>query len=138
MAATSAYQSIRLVDPLLLNCVEATDLLSRINDRDETTSFSTSRLGLPLNGIEKNLISILVLLLNRTDRCRHPFKDTSLEENCFKSILRGCSHTLSAIIYNLSRLELREFLDTAAWEESQNLLDIYDRSLAKLHGILNS
>ncbi|KAJ9602538.1 hypothetical protein H2200_013081 [Cladophialophora chaetospira] len=136
MASRSAYEAIRLIDPLLLNCVEASELMIHIDGRHDSP-LSTTNIGQPLNSIEKSLVGALVLLLNRTDHCRHPFRDTSLEENCFKAILRGCSDLMSALIYNLSLLKARKSPVTATWPDLQNLLEVYERSLANLLGILS-
>lgn len=136
MASTSAYEPIRLIDPLLLDCVKAGESLKRLDSHHENT-FPTTRVGQSLNSIEQSLIGALILLLNRTDRCRHPFRDTSLEEKCFKATLRGCADLLSVLIYNLSLLEAREFPVGTTWPTSQKLLEAYDRSLANLLGILS-
>jgi hypothetical protein len=136
MASTSAYEAIRLIDPLLLNCVAASESLKRLNGHHVDT-LPTTRVELALNNIEKSLIRALVLLLNRTDHCRHPFRDTSLEENCFKATLSGCANLLSVLVNNLSLLEAQGFLVGTTWPDSQNLLEVYDRSLTNLVGILS-
>lgn len=136
MASTPAYEAIRLIDPLLLSCVAASESLKRLNGHHANT-FPITHVELSLNNIEKSLIRVLVLLLNRTDHCRHPFRDTSLEENCFKATLSGCANLLSVLVNNLSLLEARGFVVGATWPDSQNLLDVYERSLTNLVGILS-
>lgn len=136
MASTSAYESLRLIEPLLLNCVKADECLKRL-DSHHLNVFPTSRVGYSLHRIEQGLTSALVLLLDRTDRYRHPFRDTSLEEKCFKTTIRGCADLLSALIYILGLLEAGNFPPRTTWPDSQNLLEVYDRSIADLLGILS-
>lgn len=136
MAPTTAYLAIRLIDPLLLDCVKANELLNRVDNSDEGPSYPTGRLEAPLIGIEKSLVGILVLLLNRTDRLRHPFRETSREESCFKAALRGCSNTLATIIYNLNLLAAQKSPIVATWNDSQRLLEVYQNALLELTGML--
>ncbi|KIW87754.1 uncharacterized protein Z519_11728 [Cladophialophora bantiana CBS 173.52] len=137
MAPTSAYIAIRLIDPLLLDCVKAHELLTRVDNLDEGLSHSADRLEAPLIGIEKSLVGILVLLLNRTDRLRHPFRETSREESCFKAALRGCSNVMATIIYNLNLLAARKSPIVATWDDSQILLEVYQNALLELSGMLS-
>jgi hypothetical protein len=130
MASEPAYEAIRLIEPFLLDCVKASKILIRIDGRRENP---TTRVGLPLKSIEKNLVGALVLLLNRTDHCRHPFRDTSPEEDCFKATLRGCADLMST----LSLLEVGKEPVAITWSDVQNLLEDYDKSLADLLRMLS-
>jgi hypothetical protein len=134
---TTAYIPIGLIELRLRDCVTANDLLNSVESLDEGPSYPTDRLRDSLNAIEKSLVGVLVLLLNRNDRLRHPFRDTSLEESCFKATVRGCSNVLATTIYNLTLVAAKRSPVAGTWDDSQRLLEDYQRALLELIGMLS-
>jgi hypothetical protein len=129
MASSSAHVAIKWIDPLLVDCVAVTDLLSKIDGWDQDIS-PKHDLWRFLPELERGLIQALKEVLSREDPYRRPFR--GVEGEYFPCVLKGCSSAVSVALSKLRESQNKNVDTTVSWPETVFLLESHTKNLNKL------